>query len=403
MLATLLLLSACGGGDQPDDGVAVRVDAGSLEDRAQYLAAGTVVSPAGRSGYGALINSLAEDTVIDIEETSVFPGVGSLGVLDDGSGQIFVGSAESARITRFEAAPDNSVTATGELSVQPTGAFSAAGLMVVVSPRRGYLFSAVRPEVIVFDPTAMELVGGIPVALEPRSFFGDVAFEDDGRLVAITLSLREDASVVPRTRAVIIDTATDEVSYADHDGCGGMRYGARDAEGNMYFAPLLRQAAAVLTDTAGEPASPACVLRLPTGASSFDPEVLDLLELTGGRPAGTMAQGAGNTAYILVYNEDAPPVTPETAAAINTEEVWSYRALDLTDPTALQPVPGLAGLAGLAASFAVVEGDAADPTPFLVRSADGFGMSTLIDISDPAAPRARFTAPGSLLLLFRLR
>ncbi|MEM6291586.1 MAG: hypothetical protein AAGA54_09985 [Myxococcota bacterium] len=381
-------------------------ETGEVVEDAQYLAVGILRMPEGRSGYGTVLNTLGSDAVIDLSQSGVFPGLGSLGAADDPDGEFFVGVAESPLIQRYATNDDGTVTKTGELSVLPFGSISGAGFMSIVDESKGYLFSYLSQSIIVFDPSEMVLVEELPVDFNLPAgynpFFSNVALRDGNRIVMATLGVRSDAVVYPKTRAVILDTDTNEITYAEQEGCGGLTWAVKDADGNLHFGPLLRIAASILTDTAGEDPTKSCIVSMRAGASAFDDGLTDLLQLAG-RPVGSLVPGPGNLAYVMAMSEDAPEVTPESAPLLNLSENWTYNAIDLTNPVELTPVAGFEDVSGYPISYSVLEAGNDAPTPFLVRVSGDFAESTIFDVSDPANPVERYTAPGSAVAVFRLR
>ncbi|MEM9072714.1 MAG: hypothetical protein AAGE52_29685 [Myxococcota bacterium] len=375
---------------------------------AEYLTVGITYSPEGQSGYGTILPSLAEGTQVSLDTSVVIPGLGSLSVPPSSDGVFYVGLAESPRIQRFEAVGDGTVTMTGEVDLLRFGAVTGAGILVVPDGPRGYLFNVFTRDLIVFDTEEMTLIENIDIDLgQPEGvdeYYSNVALIDGDRVVITTLGVRpEDTTLTTRTRAVFVDIETSEVTYADSERCGGLTSAVKDASGNLYFGPILRHGSDILAGTAGDSPGPLCILRIASGATEFDEEFVDLFALTGGRPAGGLSQGAGDTAFLVVREEDAPELTPENVREANLEEDWSYHAIDLTDPTSVQRVPGIPSGAGYSVAWSVRESAAVEPTPFLVRIDQGFGSSTVYDVSDPLAPVVRLRAPGAAVATFRLR
>lgn len=405
------LLAACGASEGSTGGAAASGTGGSggaagsgQTESAQYLAVGRFSTPEGQFGYGNILNSIGPDTVIDLEQAGVFPGIGSLGVADEPNGEFFVGVAESPLIQRYQATADNSVELTGEFSVFPFGAPSGVGIMLILDRNKGYLFSYLTQSIIVFDPEAMELVREVPVDfnLPPGipGFFGNVALRDGNRVVIMTMGSLGGV-IHPATRAVIVDIETDEVRYADREGCGGLVYATKDTSGNLYFGPLLRLATEVLVGVA-DPANQSCILRIARGADDFDPDFVDLLELAG-RPVGGLVSGPGDSAYLLALADGAPAVDLDNFSELNITENWSYKRIDLTNPSELLPVPEFENVSGGLVSYEVLEAGRTEPTPFLVRVSANGSESTVFDVSDPSAPAERYTAPGRAITVFRLR
>ncbi|MEM7137716.1 MAG: hypothetical protein AAF500_14125 [Myxococcota bacterium] len=406
LLTSVLVIAACGSTDRADGGDGVGGSAGGNEqgERAQYLAVGTFSTPEGRFGYGNLLSSLEPGTEIDLEASAVFPGIGAIGVADEPNGEFFVGVAESPVIQRYRASEGGGVELTGELSVFPFGAPSGTGILVIVNPNKGYLFSFLSRSMIVFDPESMSLVQNVPVDFnlpdDVPAFFANVALRDGNRVVIATMGSKNTV-IYPATRAVIVDTETDEIKYADREGCGGLVYATKDAAGDLYFGPLLRLATEILVGVA-DPASEACILRMRAGADEFDPDYADLLEVAG-RPVGGLVPGPGNSAYLLAHADDAAPVTINNYLDLNVRQEWSYQTIDLADPSRLRPVLGFDDVAGGLVSYEVQEPGRAEATPFLVRVADDISESRVFDVTDPSAPIERYAAPGLALRVFRLR
>ncbi|MEM9728621.1 MAG: hypothetical protein AAF997_08555 [Myxococcota bacterium] len=133
------------------------------------------------------------------------------------------------------------------------GAIPATGVMVIVDETKAYLFSYLTQSIIVFDTEEMVLLREVPVDFNLpdgiTGFFSNVALRDDDRVVITKMGSRGGVAY-PATRAVFVDTETDEVTYADYQGCSALTYAAKDASGNIYFGPLLRLATEILVGVA---------------------------------------------------------------------------------------------------------------------------------------------------------
>ncbi|MEM7135161.1 MAG: hypothetical protein AAF500_01210 [Myxococcota bacterium] len=401
----LLGLAACGDGTDATTDTDPAPDPES-DAQAQYLVGGVVYAPEGPFAYGVIVDELTLDVEVDLETSGIFPGLPTIGFPDEPNGTFYVGLVESPRIIRYHVDEEGTLTETGELSVLPFGQISAGGSIVIINESRAYFFSGLNLDLVVFDPTEMVLLELIELDIKTpeggQSYFSYTPARDGDRIVITASHVRADVTTSPNSQAIFIDALTGEVEYDDLEGCGGFVEHAKDAEGNLFFSTFPRQSAMRIAGLAGDPACPGCIARIAKDASRFDTQWIDLVGLAGS-PAGSLAQGPGNTSYIMVYDDEETPVTQDSALILPTIPSWSYAAIDLTNPTTLTPVPGLPTSAGVVISFSVVEGDAQTATPFIGISQGDFAGTDLYDMSDPSAPELRMRLPGLASGALRLR
>ncbi|MEM6274108.1 MAG: hypothetical protein AAF735_02610 [Myxococcota bacterium] len=194
--------------------------------------------------------------------------------------RLFIFESERGEIIRYRVTPSLQLEQEGVLSLADLGVTRFSSTMLQVQPDRVYL-SDFDNRLIVFDPQAMELVGTIPFAERTRDGFdqirtsrmwqlGDELYLTIGWSNANTLEYVDRATVavfsIPEQRLVRV---------VEDERCGHSRR-AFVEDGALYtMGDGVDGVANVLVDDAPAP----CLLRLPGGASAFDPDFyVDLTE-----------------------------------------------------------------------------------------------------------------------------
>lgn len=384
-------------------------DVGEPEAPAQYAVFGFTFTDMGQVSYMAVVDSLDPGTQVNL--SSALTGQwGSFAPSPDRDGVVYIGDGESPTLVKYRVGVDGSIEQLGELSFANEGLTAAAGVrnaIHFVSATKAYFIDATTQQAIIWNPDVMEVAGSIDMSglgEEGLSVGGNFVHRVDDRLILSVRYFREDDSAEQLGRIAIIDTTTDTVSYDSQTACGNLAWSVVSSAGDVYFVSHTAQAVAVAAGTAGDPASPPCMVRMRRGSDGFDEDYyVDLQGLTG-REAGGLTQGVGDTAYLLVRRDDADPITKENAPMANRLPDWEYHALTLGDEAgSLSRVAGMDAGAAYGLSFEAVVGAATEPTPHIVLVAGDFSQGTFFDVSDPGEFKEALTAPGFPAAAARLR
>lgn len=212
------------------------------------------------------------------------------------NGWLFVGESETPTVTRYALAEDGELIPEGEMSFANYGLRAGqfdSWNATFISPEKAYLADFIDGgNTIVWNPTTMEITGEIPPPAELLRpgwrIESTPAAVRDGLLFRTWGWVTEDGSNVYSTDFLlgVYDVESDElIDVVPETRCpvpGNLL--DTDEAGNIYFSNWIWSVAGTLMHDA--PAS--CVLRIPPGETSFDPEwTLDYPDYTEGR-AGAM-------------------------------------------------------------------------------------------------------------------
>lgn len=356
-------------------------------------------------GYLTLVDDITASGTVDPASAVEFP--------DDyyydspGDGRIYVGNGGKPVIERWVLDADERLVKDAEMGLGQYGIESGLGnleSMHFVSAEKAYFFDPGTLQFVVWNPRTMETVKAVSL----ESLF------EEGHTLALNfldrhgddllLSVRywvNDEYAAKLTRVAIIDTTTDEVSIIEDTRCGNVAFHATDSQNNLYLASHAFQAAALAVGAAGDPAAPACILRIRNGAKAFDPDYfVDMTELAGG-PAAVLMQGPGDTAYILVYAGD--PLTEENYFRAHRSDVWELHAITLGDaaPQGTTKVEGLPLQSGYGSAFLADIGG--EQVPYVISVDGAFEDGAYFDASNPSSFTRALDVPGFPGRAIRLR
>lgn len=198
---------------------------------------------------------------------------------------IFVGDNERVTLQRFEVNADYSFTMTGEVSLQQFGITYINNPPLFFSPERAFYVDAPRGQILVFNPTEMEIIDEIEVPELLRedyvAWLGPAQRLEDGRYIASILYTNEDwtATAPDSTVGVIVEDDLEEPIRLLRDERGvGAYLSLLDDDGNFYFAADGLSGDLAIGEFQDVPTSR--VLRVNAGASEVDPDfMLDLGQL----------------------------------------------------------------------------------------------------------------------------
>ncbi|MEM7138018.1 MAG: hypothetical protein AAF500_15665 [Myxococcota bacterium] len=406
---TLAVVAGCGGSSASDGGQGGAGGQAGVEDTL-YAVCGLFFTPQGLAGFMGVVPDLLPETTFSLSEAAELTN-GASCAAPGNSNRIYVTNTERGVIERYLVEDDGLIVLDDEVSLTSLGINAPTGLdpLHLVSPSRGYLIDQATVTVVQWDPEDMVITGSFSVegALKDglRHAFNYVARDGD-RMIMPVRYFRSDDTAEPVSLAIVIDTTDDSVTYAEDTRCGNLAFTASASNGDMYFASHPGSAAALVTGQAGQPASSPCLLRIRSGANEFDPGFyVELNELTGGRPTGTLLQGTGDTLYVLAYDEEVIPLTDSIinagAQTVINQRSWRFWALDVSGDVSSAAEVDFAPTIGLSTGFSVDQPEGA--IPYVVTVAADFSSGTLIDIRDPGGFVPALAAPAIPQLAIRVR
>ncbi|HTU58187.1 MAG TPA: hypothetical protein VMF89_07130, partial [Polyangiales bacterium] len=220
----------------------------------------------------------------------------------------YVASGDAPAVTKYEVQENNELREVGSVSFENFGVSDAAFWNnTFVSETKAYLSGTDASELIVWNPTSLEIEGTIEIeGLEPRGdLFARAALADRSNLVSNGKLYRPiywtDEDYAGRTEdsvIVVIDTKTDEVVNKIKVDATGMDYGTVDDDGLLYFSTWTGSVGTRLAlDTP------------PTAFAVVDPKtdtvksITEFARVTGGHEGAAMKYVGDGQFVFSVYDE----------------------------------------------------------------------------------------------------
>lgn len=378
VLPAVAVASACSDdspGDDagPQDATADRNLDGATEP--VYVVATRIRTPDARTVYVNLYPDLSARE-IDTSAALELPGLSRIGVFD---GRVFAFDGETGNVIRYAALDD--------LTLREEGRFSMAGLGVVrfrttfafLSTTRAYYLDIPGQQMVVFNPSALEIVGTFPVPEVRRDGFdasgGRLRRIGDEVFAPVSFSNLGTGDFVRSVSTIVIAANEDRVLRTlEDDRC--VVVGGSFVDDNQFYA--LGDAGAGLYDAFGPEPQPPCLLRASIGASEFEASfMLTLAEVTG-RPRVSDAVGRGDGTFLTRVFDSDVDLSMVDPTGYYSLEVWRYAVIDVVNETAsfAQDLP----LSGI--SF----------DPFVV---DGAYYGQLVDETSASTTLYRIEAAGT--------
>jgi hypothetical protein len=318
-------LLACGDATPSAEGTST---AGS-----QWFALATnVFLPDGSVGYVIGTATLDEQELSLADSIEVSSG----GMVHSaGDGAVFAGSFDSPVYTRYEVGVDGRLVEAGRMSFAGVGLASSGfnpNAVQFVAPDRAYILT--ESQVILWDPSAMAIVGELPMpGLERPGFslgMGYTTFRRGAELVwTLQWSDGDGAAVLAETALAVLNIDTHELTVTSRSGCGGAVWGAMAEDGTIYWSSGAYDAA-IYRLSSGERAGAPCLVRLEPGASQLAEEVELLGSFTGGRLAGGLWGVQAGRATLRLFEDAEYPLTLDTTPAdLTFRAPWSWYWVDL--------------------------------------------------------------------------
>ncbi|WP_437569883.1 hypothetical protein [Sorangium sp. So ce542] len=366
-----------------------------------FIVATRIWDDTATNSYYHVVSSLDAATAVDQTQALEITGSARLFAFE-GMGWFGIGDAESPTISRYTLDGSNKLVKGDAISLQPFGVESLWPTNYVISPTKVYHPDRAGEQIVVWNPTTMEVEGTIPLPDTHRE--GYLALYGYGSVLrgkTLLFSVgwfdwNTTDTILPETGLVAIDTETDTVVRFDvDDRCGGISQSVETASGDAYFVSSALGAAAYQLDRLEtEP----CALRVLRDADAFDPEFhLLLSELAGGAIAGDPIPAGGDSLFLRVFDESLATIEEETKTfEVTGQPAWRWWRWD----TAANEAAAIGELAPSPANVSFFE---VDGRVFTIDEGADSTESTLIELTADGGPKLGLTTPGYLHGLAKVR
>jgi hypothetical protein len=340
-LGLALGLAACGGGgDRPSP------DAGDAEPTTPaVLYAERIFTPTGERFYylAALpgVPTSPVDRTRELELSSGDPEVYNH--------RVFVRDRSKNTITRYKVNADLSLAVDGEvLNLGGTGLGTGRYDSAYIAPDRAYLMDSGGWRLIGWNPTTMKLTGEVISIdyMKKGDLLGAISppVQVGSRVMAAVSWEDTDPDtlkIYPGSGLMVIDpAASGPPAFLEDPRIGGAYRVTAGASGDAFLTGITSAAIELAgTTTTGGAMPGSGILRLPAGATHFDPDYfVDVEAITGTRAVGAIHR-IGDTAVLAqVYDPTAPA---PTMLADLSQPQYIYVLIDTATKTAA-PVTSLA-------------------------------------------------------------
>ena len=298
----------------------------------------TVDTPDGTTSFVNLSNSLEEE--LQVQNAIIeFPGNSMMYDSPLVPEAIFMGSAESPTITRYDISEDGSLVEGQTLSFANFGLARAprfSSLVAFASDEEAFIVDIGAAQVISWNPKEMTTGQSIDLGnLERDGIFPADPFRvviDAGKLyIPLGWFRFNDEIVLPFSEVAIIDVQTKTATLIREDRVAGLRSISRSQSGDIYVAGTVNTAAvfnAVNENIGNEPA----IVRIRQGEDRFDPDYLvKLNDLAGGRLSADIVTVGDELLFHAYHEEEVPIVEGNPAIDIVLAIAWRFYAISLSE------------------------------------------------------------------------
>ncbi|MEM9192062.1 MAG: hypothetical protein AAGF12_23015 [Myxococcota bacterium] len=315
-------------------------------------------------------------------------------------GAVFTFDGENGEVSRFEVADDLSFIEAGAFSMMGVGVVSFISTFAWISPTRAYYVDLNMAQVVVFDPTAMELTNTFPIPdlARPEASVpsgGRPLILGDDVILPIGWSDQSAGTARAVVAVLILSASRDEVrGIVEDDRCALSGGGFVDGG----FAHILGDSGGGIWDIATGGSFPApCLLRIAEGQTAFDPDfALDMRGAVPG-PQVTRAVGPGDGTFVTRYLDPDLDTTPFVSNPLSYFfiESWRYAVVDLSEGTgtAIEALP----FASIGFTPPVVDG-----AYFLLQGAGDRSQTTVFRL-EGTTPVESISTSGEIQFLDRVR
>jgi hypothetical protein len=344
-LVAAVVASGCADG-------ASREQAAPVRDAA-FLGSVSIEIPGSEwSSYTALVREVSDAT-----NDSLRGGIETPGWLAPATyqGAIYIPNHEAATLTKYTTDDNGALIQGATLSFMRFGITWIAP--VFIAPDKAYLFDDANRQVIVWNPTTMELADKTidvsplvspPVADKPGfqpSMLANYGRSRGERLFVPVRWTNWDAAdpFLLSAGLLVIDTTTDTpIRLLQDERLTDTIYTVVTDSQDLY---LFTGALGIAHHHVRGNARPGGALRVRSGEEEFDPDFyINLDEAVGGRPASTPVWSSGASVYLKAFHEEQQPID----AAIDADPgqllgraAWRYWEVDLEGTAAARELTEL--------------------------------------------------------------
>lgn len=338
-----LAAMSCGVGDDqtfivsgPAASSALPAEAGETNPVSEsvFVTASVVFGDEGTNSLVSVLNSV-ERQELDYDKAREFPGWTDAWVHE---GHVFLADGEAPTVTRYSVNDNLELVEEGSLSFLNSGAGTAAFWNnLLVSPTKAYLFVIAERQIVVWDPSQMEITGSIALpGLEDRegqplddSAMDRSAIVREGRAyIPLIWGDYDEFSFSNDSAILVIDTQTDEVLDTLKVDCPTIDVATIDEDNNLYFSNWVFAIPPALINDKPE----ACAVRIAAGSERIDESwSLTFSDATGGRQAAALRVLGDDTALMSVFHDERVQVTSQTDPnELLGSQNWKLWSLDLS-------------------------------------------------------------------------
>lgn len=394
-LVASILLQACG---NSGDDSAANSHGGS---QPLFLAAARVWDDTTTTSYFHVLPSIGADTLVDAHQALERAGAAKLFAYGD-LGWFAIGDGESPTITRYTLSPQGTLVEGQSISLLDYGVTDLWDSLYFVSADKAYYPDTSQSQLIVWNPTTMEVTGSIELPETVRdgylSYYGLTPIRRGSDLLFSVgwFDWLENDTILPETGLVVLDTETDTVKRFDLDErCAGITQAIELESGDAYF---VSSALAGATHQLGRLDTAPCALRITPGSDAFDADfALELASLTDGKIAGEPAPASGDELFLRVLDDELLSVSDESRTwDLTGQSAWRWARWNVKSGE-------LTTVDDLAPSTADVFWFRLEGKVFASETKSDYSETTLIDLLAPEGERRAVTVPGFLQNIARIR
>jgi hypothetical protein len=380
-------------GDHPDGGVP--------DTKSAFVLGTRVWNDTTTTSYFHVTTSLEAGTEVDTSQALEAAGAAKLYAAYE-LGWFAFGEGESPTISRYTLDAQGKLKKGTSISLASYGVTGLWDTIYFVSPTKAYYPDRDGTQLIVWNPSTMEITGQIELPETARegylALYGYSAIERGDKLLISVgwFDWNETDSVLPATGLLVLDTTTDEVVRFDVDErCGGVTTPITTAAGDTV---LVSSALAAAAHRLQRLSTAPCALRVPADSDNIDPDYLvQLGTLTGGELSGEPVAGSGDSVFMRVFDEalasvDAPMLTWE----LTGQAAWRWVRWDIAEES-VEAVESLPPSTSDVVWFRV------DDKVYGTQTTTDYSETTLIELTAEGGPKRGLTSPGFLHGVVRVR
>lgn len=371
---------------------------------AGYIVGGVAITDAGRTTYVRHTPSLTGHIKLD----QGIEAAGNAVYLVQGR-SVFIGQSETPTWIKYELTADNKFQERGRLSLQSFGMTSVDFGNVMVDATTAVSISSDALKAIVWNPTTMAITGTVDLAHMKKEGFdleNWTVVANNGKVYVPGRWVNwEKAQVLQKVMTTIIDPKALKVdAIAEDDRCASGGEIVFDAAGNGYVMGDGRNYSWQMFAHASQTPVPRnCILKLPVGATDFDPNYIKYItDLTGGLESISEMQGVGvnnGVGFAKLFYPDQLPATVKPVDfefwKENAHKLWRFNLGD--NPTAQE-------ISGSEFSSIGFSGRSSEGAYFIGESFDKGATSTVfrVDVASNTMAKA-FTMDGYFYGIFKVQ